>query len=73
MRKLQVLVFLVAGILQGLLFLDEFRYHVSNGDATHYVFMALFAIGSIACLRAGRADWREGRQPSDERSHFGRH
>jgi hypothetical protein len=65
MRNLRALIFVVAGILLGLLFLDEFFFHVSNGDAIHYSFMALFAIGSIACLRAARTDWRRARQPSE--------
>jgi hypothetical protein len=72
MRPLRVLMFLAAGILQGLLFFDEFFFHVVNGDAIHYAFMALFAIGSIACLRAARADWRPARQSSRQARDVGR-
>src|ERR1700732_4390475 len=62
MRKVRAVVFLVAGTLLGLVFLDELVFHVTSGDATRYVFMALCAAASIACLRAALADWRPSRR-----------
>ncbi len=61
LRNLRVWIFVVTGLLQGLAFLDEFFFHFGKGDVIHYVFMALYAVGSIACLRVARIDWRAAR------------
>jgi hypothetical protein len=61
-RKVRAVVFLVAGILLGLVFVDEFFFHVTHGDATQYEYMALSAAGSLACFSAALADWRPVRQ-----------
>jgi hypothetical protein len=55
-------VFLVAGILLGLVFLYEFAFHVNHRDATHYEYLFLSSAGSIACFRAVFADWRTVRR-----------
>src|SRR5579863_3222112 len=66
MRKVRAVVFVVAGILLAVVFLDVFVFHVAYGDTTQYVYMALSAAGSIACFAVGLADWRP-----DRRSDFG--
>lgn len=72
MRKLRVLVFLGVGLLQGLSFLELFFFHLMNGNAIQYGFMVLFGVGSIACLRAARTDWRAAPRPSEDDRQLGR-
>jgi hypothetical protein len=62
MRKARAALFVVAGILLGLVFVDEFASHITYGDATQYEYMALSAAGSIACFAAALADWRPVRR-----------
>jgi hypothetical protein len=72
MRTLRAVIFVLAGILLGLLFLDEFVFHIANGETIQYVFMVLFLIGCIACLRVALADWRSAREPRDANARHAR-